>query len=235
MTNTYSPILGIATAAFELATAGWALVGLRRGRGRRSVLVLSALLLVCLAAYQIVEVLVCWSGAEPRLFLSRLGFIAVTWLPPLTILLLARLYGPTRPRGRLLLWYGYLSLALAAVMAFWIFVEYRFVSGTICEFMYAKYIHVVPYFDLYGGFYEVTQVASAVLAALCVIHAADAADRRKLGDVLIGIQLYLIPALLVGAVFRGIGGYGLPSIMCHFALAYALCLARMLAREIAPA
>jgi hypothetical protein len=229
VTRAYSPVLGLATAAFELAAATWAVTCLGRRRGRRAVVLLSALLFVLLAGYQIIEVIICWGGREPQLVLSRAAFIDVTWLPSLTLLLVAALY---RPRSRLLAAVAWSSLAVAAVMAMWIVVDTRFVTGTICEVVHARYRNIARYFNYYGAFYEATQVGSAFIAAVCVARAEDRRDRRLLGDVLLGVLAYLIPSFMVGALIPGVAEGGLPSVMCHFALAYAIMLAVMLRREV---
>ncbi len=91
---TYSPVLAMVTAAFEIAAAVWVL----RGPGRRAILRTTAAILVFLAGYQIVEVAIC-SAAPGYGFLPRLAFMVVSWLPPLGILLVALLLGPARPSG----------------------------------------------------------------------------------------------------------------------------------------
>ena len=226
----YSPILGIATAAFELGVAAWALA--RRRRGRPQVVLLAALLLVFLAGYQILEVVICWAGIGPRLLLSRLAFVDVAWLPPLTTLLLAALYGRGRPGAHWLRGFGYLSLLLAGALCVWVVVDYRFVSQTMCEFLFARYRHIGPYFDLYGGFYQASQVSSALFAVLCLVRCPDARDRLAIADLVCGIILYLFPSLVVGIAYHAATAYGLPSIMCHLALVFAIFLARILRREL---
>src|SRR5512136_1228108 len=85
----YSPILGIATAAFEILVALWALTG----PGRRDIVRITSAVLLLLAGYQLTEVLIC--AADPAYgFLPRLAFIDVTWLPPLGLLLCSRLFAP---------------------------------------------------------------------------------------------------------------------------------------------
>jgi hypothetical protein len=225
----YSPILGLVTAAVELGAAVWAVALLRRGRG--AVVGLCALLLAFLAGYQILEVVICWGGLEGSTWLSRVAFIDVTFLPPLTSLLLARLWG-TRRGGRALAIYGWVSLALALVFAAWIAVEHRFVNQTLCAFLYARYRVLEPWFHVYGGFYELTQIASVFIAVACLARAEEPGLRADLGAVALGTLGYLIPSLLVGAIAPRSAIWGaLPSVMCHFALFYALGLIAILRRE----
>jgi hypothetical protein len=220
----YSPVLGALTALFEIVAGIWAVFGARRPRILRPV----AALLFLLAAYQVLEVVICAGGNEQKLFLSRLAFVTVTWLPPVTLLLISRAYGAA---SRALRVYVRGVFALAGIMTLWIVMDYRFITGTICHFMYSSYAYLEPWFHIYGAFYEITQLSTVFIAILCLASAEDRRARLDLADILVGILLYLLPALLVAAIVRTITDRALPSIMCHFALFYAIFLVRIARRE----
>ncbi|HAR43561.1 MAG TPA: hypothetical protein DCS07_13190, partial [Bdellovibrionales bacterium] len=185
----YSPVLGAFTAAFELIAACWVFWALR-SRGRRNVLMLIGFTLLLLAGYQILEVAICWKTSEPSLFLSRMAFLDITWLPPVSLLLISRI---VTPRSRTLVRYAHFSLFLGALMSLWIVMDYRFITGTICEFMYARYGYMEPYFHIYGAFYEITQMSMIFIPAAIISRSDQLRVRQDLGDLLLGSLLFIIP------------------------------------------
>lgn len=224
METTYSPVLGIITAAFELSVAAWVILFHRRNK----TFLAAAGVLFFLAGYQILEVVICYGKHEDFLFLSRLAFIDVTWLPPLSILLVARLF---KSRTKAVYYYAYASFVLAVLFSFWILVDFRFVSKTICEVMYSKYIYLEPYFHIYGAFYEITQISIALVPVICMIYTDSIRDRRNLADVSIGGMIYLFSAFILAIAVPEINDKAMPSVMCHTALFYAIFIFKMMLRE----
>ncbi|MCM2324253.1 MAG: hypothetical protein NDJ90_13430 [Oligoflexia bacterium] len=220
----YSPWLGSFTGIFEIIAGIWVL----RGPGRKDLRWLIALTLFLLAGYQILEVFVCNAEGMHQLFLSRMAFLDVTWLPPVSLLLISRLL--TRPRAWLTR-FAWISIALAAIFSFWIIVDTRFVQGTICHFMYARYRHIEPYFHLYGAFYELTQMSMIFVPAALIASEESLRLRRDLSDLLIGALLFILPSIFLAAVLPSLFETALPSLMCHFAIFYALFLIRVVLRE----
>jgi hypothetical protein len=141
----YSPGLAIATACFEISVAVWAL----RGPGERSIIRTTGAILLLLATYQIIEVSIC-SNVSAAGFLPQLAFIAVTWLPPLGLVLIAKLY---RPRSRMLYGNAYSMIAVALGIVVWIALDRGFVSISVCTAVFARYNTAIPRFMLYSGFY----------------------------------------------------------------------------------
>ncbi|MCM2277069.1 MAG: hypothetical protein NDJ89_03250 [Oligoflexia bacterium] len=221
---TYSPWLGTLTALFEVLAGIWAL-GLQ---GRRKLLTLIAATLFLLAGYQALEVFICSATGTHQLFLSRMAFLDVTWLPPLSLLLISELH-PSAPRW--LRRFAWASVAVGALFSFWIVVDTRFVTGTICQFMYARYRHIEPWFHFYGAFYEITQMSMIFIPAALLPHIEDPSARKHLGDLLIGSLLFILPSLFLAAVLPSLFETALPSLMCHFAAFYAIFLVRIAYRE----
>jgi hypothetical protein len=141
----YSPGLAIATACFEISVAVWAL----RGPGERTIIRTTGAILLLLATYQIIEVSIC-ANVSAVGFLPQLAFIAVTWLPPIGLLLIAKLY---RPRSRMLYRNAYSTLAVALGIVVWIALDRGFVSISVCTAVLARYTTATPRFMLYSGFY----------------------------------------------------------------------------------
>ncbi len=227
---TYSPALAVGTAAIEVVLAAWALYGL----GRRRILRTTSVVLVLLAAYQIVEVAICARVPDVG-SLPRIAFIVVTWLPPAGLLLIAFLSPPSR------VFYvtSYVLLAVAVAMVAWIAANRDFVSASVCNVVYAKYANPLTSFRIYAYSYWLGLFGMVVMSAVGIGRSDSLSQRRQLRWVLGGVVGFIVPALIVTQFVAPAQG-ALPSIMCHFAFVFALCLARTVlierraARETAP-
>jgi hypothetical protein len=218
----YSPILGIATAAFEIMVALWALTG----PGRRDIVRITSAVLLLLAGYQLTEVLIC--AADPVYgFLPRLAFIDVTWLPPLGILLCSRLFAP---RSRFVNGAAYAMLAAAGGIMIWIAADPGFVSASVCSTVFARYSHAMPRFQAYAGFYWIGLLGMVGFSAYGAKAARDANGRRLFAELRTGSVGFIVPSL-VTTWFVPTANGALPSIMCHFALLLAVFLTRLVAVE----
>jgi hypothetical protein len=221
----YSPGLAIATAAFEIAVAVWAL----RGPGNRSIVRTTAGILALLASYQVIEVGVCANSAAAG-FLPRLAFIAVAWLPPIGLLLIAKLL---RPRSRLAYGNSYAMLAAAAGIVVWIALDRGFVSASVCDTLFASYTNPMPRFTLYAGFYWLGLLGMIVHSGYGVRTCPDPHRRRLLFQDFAGTVAFILPSLAVSRYMVPTEG-ALPSVMCHFALILAVFLARLIYLERRP-
>jgi hypothetical protein len=219
---TYSPILAIATAAFEILVAGWAF----RGAGDRSIRLTTSVILVLLAGYQITEVAICRDlGAAG--FLPRLAFIDVTWLPALGLVLVGQI---RRPRSSALHGVGRAMLAAAAGIVLWIILDRSFASASVCSAVYARYTHAAPRFLAYSIYYWLGLFGMAALSGYGVLTCEDAHRKRLMAQVLVGTLAFVLPSIGVSWFVPTAAG-ALPSIMCHFALLLAVFLARMILIE----
>jgi hypothetical protein len=214
----YSPILAVATAAFELLVAGWAL----RGAGDRSILRTTAAILVLLAGYQITEVAICANlGAAG--FLPRLAFIDVTWLPALGWVVIGQV---RRPRSAGLRGAGLSLLAAATGIVVWIVLDRSFASASVCSAVYARYTNAMPRFLAYSIYYWVGLFGMAALSAYGMRTCEDPHRQRMLRQILVGTLGFVLPSVALSWFVPTTAG-ALPSIMCHFALILAVFLARM--------
>ncbi len=222
----YSPGLAIATACFEIAVAVWAL----RGPGERSIIRTTGAILLLLAIYQIIEVSIC-SNVSAAGFLPQLAFIAVTWLPPLGLVLIANLY---RPRSRMLYRNAYSMLAVALGIVVWIALDRGFVSVSVCTAVFARYTSATPRFMLYSGFYWLGLLGMILFSGYGVKTCDDCHRRRLLFQVFAGTLVFVVPSLLASYFVPPARG-ALPSVMCHFALLLAIFLTRLIYLERQPA
>ncbi len=218
----YSPILGVATAAFEVAVAVWAL----SGPGRKDVVRVTSAILILLAGYQMTEVLICTADSSYG-FLPRLAFIDVTWLPPLGLLLAARLFAP---RSRVANGAAYAMLAAAGGIMVWIAADPGFVTASVCSTVFARYSHTLPRFLVYSGFYWLGLLGMVGFSAYGARAERDANGRRMFAELRTGSVGFIVPSLVVTWFVPTASG-ALPSIMCHFALVLAVFLTRLVAFE----
>lgn len=215
---TYSPILAIATAVFEIGAAGWVLTG----PGRRSIVRTTAAILLFLAGYQIVEVAIC-SLVPGHGFLPRLAFLVVTWLPPLGVLLVTFLLGPGARAARL---FAYAMFGFALGIVVWIMFDADFATLSVCNAVYARYEHPTPAFLLYAAFYWLGLFGLVSLSAYGAAVPRDAHNGMLAKLVLIGSIAFIVPAVLT-SWFVPAGEGALPSVMCHFAILLAALLVRL--------
>ncbi len=218
----YSPILAVATAAFEIAVAVWAL----RGPGERRIVRTVSAILLLLAAYQIAEVAIC-ANVTAAGFTPRLAFVIVTWLPALGLLLIAQLL---RPRSRTFTVSAYAMLAAAAGIVVWIVVDRSFASASVCNAVYARYTHAIPRFLVYSSFYCLGLVGMIVFSGYGAMTCRDPRRQRQLAQVFLGTVTFVALAVLTSRFVPPARG-ALPSIMCHYALLFAVALTRLIHLE----
>jgi len=175
---------------------------------------LVAATLVLLAAFQFAEYHVC-QGMDGN-FYSRVGFVAITFLPPLGIHIVHAISG----RGsKLLVWLAYLSgTALAATFA----LSSSAFQSNVCAGNYAVF-QLAP--DLGGTFfaYYYFWLILGIIQSLYFSVSASKKIREALTFQVFGYLSFILPTGIVNAMhpetIRGI-----PSIMCGFAVIYALIL-----------
>jgi len=206
----FSPPVMIATFAVEL---GLLLYTLWRYK-LNSLTRLIAVTLVLLATFQFAEYHVC-QGLNGN-FYSRIGFVAITLLPPLGIHIVHAISG----RGsKLLVWLAYLSgAALAVTFAF----GSTAFQSNVCAGNYAVF-QLAP--DLGGTFfaYYYFWLILGIIQSLYFSVSATKKIREALTLQVFGYLSFMLPTGIVNAIhpetIRGI-----PSIMCGFAVLYALIL-----------
>lgn len=175
-------------------------------------------ILFILMIYQTLEFLMCQVGLDFS-FMPYLAFVDISLLPPLILVLLAKLFNY---RSK------YLYLIFLPAISFIIF--YSFVvekfAVTSCTVLYATYSY--PLGDLYGFFYYLPIIISSFILVRTLIKSEDKRITYISKVLLYGNIIISIP-VIAGFVLMFSGSHYLitkiESIMCKFALGYTICLA----------
>lgn len=212
----FSPAVMLGTFAIEIMLAAYVL--LRYKMDRRGQLV--AAILVCLAAFQAAEYLVCTAPA-PSLAVSRAGFVAITMLPALGLHLACVL-------GRRTTALVPAAYASAAAFVGYFSLAPRSIYEAVCGGNYVIFSMGQLANDLYSLYYFSLLLVGAALAFILARGAKEnASSLRWLG---IGYLTFMVPTGIANAV-RPETIAGIPSIMCGFAVMLALVLALRIAPE----
>jgi len=212
----FSPPVMIATFVIEICFAIHTVWRYKMSRVSR----LSVVLLVALATFQLAEFMVCRGLGGSDLLWSRIGYVAITVLPPVGLHLLATI---VKDKRRWLIWPGY--IAAAAFIAFFSLIG-RSIDGHACLGNYVIF-QVAPGFGwLYGAYYYGMLLATLVLGWYHFRRLRIKKVRRALSGLLIGYTIFIIPATTVNLVDPATIA-GIPSIMCGFAVLLAITLVGM--------
>lgn len=174
-------------------------------------------LLVCLATFQLAEYNIC----EGRWGLSSLswaqfGYIAITFLPPLGIHLAAKMSNDTRR------WIYAIPYGLGLAFATWFVVSTSSLGSGVCYGNYViieqqptlAFIYMLYYYGLLLG----NIVYSVNRAKVAPKHI-----KKALWALVLGYAAFMVPSTLVNVIDHNTTS-GLPSIMCGFAVIFAIAL-----------
>ncbi len=207
----FSPPVMVATCIIEVALFIYTV-----SRYKLTVITrLTALTLLLLALFQLCEFHVCRSGWVTGTW-SRIGFMAITLLPPIGIQIIRTIAG----RGwRILSWGAYTSgIVFAALFGF----SRSAFDGHICAGNYAIF-QLAPHLGgLYFGYYYTWLFVGI---GLCLYFSIKARSLIREALILqaVGFLVFVLPTGIVNDLNpKTISG--IPSIMCGFAVLYALIL-----------
>ena len=180
---------------------------------------IAMLMIALLAAYQIMEFLMCGIELQSSFF-PYLAFVIISFLPPLNLIIVITL----KPELELKL----LKLIIFLPAIFFIFyysITIPQFAVTSCTVLYATYNY--PLGDLFGFFYYLPILISIILLIMFIKKENDK-KKSMVGKVLLfGSTFISIPPIL-GFILMFAGSYSLisaiESIMCKFAFVYAVCL-----------
>lgn len=207
----------IATFAIEICLAVYTLFRY----GLTPITRIATGILACLAVFQLAEFNICEGslGLTSEAW-SRLGFVAITLLPPMGIHLATKLAGD---KQRSLVIGGY---ALSAAFAGYFLLASNSLSGSVCNGNYVIFEMAKGSGLLYGLYYY-------ALLIIAVVYAWNNAGRlqnnhsnraRALKALAVGYMAFMIPTTAVNLANPGTIS-AIPSIMCGFAIVLALFLA----------
>lgn len=170
-----------------------------------------------LALFQLSEFTVCGATHWSAALWSRIGFIAITLLPPLGI----HLVHVIRGKGQnILVWFAYatgLAFALIFGLSSSAF-ESHVCAGNYAIFQLANGVGGAYFFYYYGWLFM------GIILSYFYGRRAKEPVRRALIYQVFGYLVFLIPTGVVNAV-NPQTMEGIPSVMCGFAVLYAIVLA----------
>lgn len=207
----FSPPIMVATCIIEISLFIYTIVRYKMTTLTR----IAVSILLLLALFQLCEFHVCRSGWIAGTW-SRVGFIAITMLPPLGIHLVRAISGRV---WRLLTWVAYASGAAFASM---FGLSNAAFEGHVCAGNYAIF-QLTPGV---GGFYFAYYYAWLFIGiglSLYLSIKAKLLVREALILQALGFLVFVLPTGIVNEVNPATIS-GIPSIMCGFAVLYALIL-----------
>lgn len=208
----FSPPVMVATFVIEIFLAGYVLWRYKISQLTRLV----SVLLVSLATFQLAEYFVCGGMGMNAQMWSRVGYVSITLLPPLGLHLtqvIAR-----KPMNRLtmlayatsFLWIGLFALSQTAF------------SGYHCGGNYVIFQLTPPLGGLYFIHYYVWLFITMYVAS-GLAKKASARVRGALRAQVLSYAAFILPASLIRLIWPHTA-QGLPSIMCGFAVIFAVAL-----------
>ncbi len=206
----FSPFVMLATFVVEVALAIYVLFLYKLNEVGR----VAVATLVFLAIFQLAEYNVCEVGWIESITASRIGYVAITMLPPLGLHLA---YALARPKKRPLLLPAYLTAA--AFAAFFLLVPSA-LSGHSCLGNYVIF-QMAPNASWLYGLYYYGWMLTAVW--LCW-YLAQPKTRVALYGMAVGYIAFIAPTTAANVIDPKTL-YGIPSIMCGFAVLFAFSVA----------
>jgi hypothetical protein len=178
---------------------------------------LAGAILFFLAAFQLAEYFVCGGLGASSTQWSRFGFIAITTLPPLGIHLIHNI---AKKKAGLVVYGSY------ALMSLWIILfgfSERAFSGYECVSNYIIFSLQSNVGLYYGAYYY----GILLLGIWMALQFARSVKQKKVKEALHGMVFGYLTFLLPTAIVNTISPetmVGIPSIMCGFAVLFALTL-----------
>jgi hypothetical protein len=209
----FSPPVMIATFAVEIALMALTIIHHKLNRSTK----LICATLFCLALFQLCEYFVCGGMGVGAVQWSRLGFISITILPPLGLHLV---HSIANKKTNWIVWAGY------SLMMFWIIVfgfgESAF-TGHQCVSNYVIFQlhHYIGY--AYSAYYYGLLLVGIMLALWYGEHTKSKQQTEALFGIILGYLTFLLPTAVANTVNPETMA-GIPSIMCGFAVLFALTL-----------
>jgi hypothetical protein len=217
--NCFSPPVMLATLIIETCLAVYTV-----WRYKMTIITrLITILLLALATFQLSEYFVCTGIGSMAVPWSRVGFVAITALPPLGLHIMHILAGKRQRR----LVYGAYAV-MAAFMTFFLLSTGTF-TGHKCTGNYVIFQFTASVTGLYSIYYFGWLAAGIGLGFHWAgeLKAKSKTALRQLQAVqglILGYLIFLVPSALSMAV-KPDARRGIPSILCGFAVLLALVLA----------
>jgi len=199
----------LATCILEIALAIYAIFRYRLNEITR----LAVWLLVLLAVFQAAEYNVCESGFIDSLWAARIGYVAITFLPPLGIHLA---YALAATKKRPLLPWAYAS---GGAFAVYFLLATQGLSGHACMGNYVIFQQAPGTVWLYTLYYFGWILATMWLC----FRLATSKTKLSLLGLAFAYAIFIVPTTMVNIASPDTIA-GIPSIMCGFAVGFAVIL-----------
>jgi len=209
----FSPAVMIATFAIEIIFAVYTFAKHRDKFWGKIII----LILIALAIFQLAEYQVC--GDVDQLMWARVGYIAITLLPPLGITL-SHIIAKKSLNTLLHKLSWVLALILIFIFGFMPVQQIAPVCGG--NYVIFKYKYLLINGFLYGAYYFGLLFANVFINYKWA-KSANKLTKRLLYAFIIGYTAFIVPTLVVNLADPATI-YGIPSIMCGFAVSWALVL-----------
>lgn len=217
----FSPPVMMATFIIEIGLALY--IMLRYAFSR--VTGLAVLLLVALGIFQMAEYMVC-RGIGDNMLWSRIGFVAITILPPVGLHLL-QVISKTKKRWLALPGYG-----LGTLFVLFFMLSTQSIVGNQCMGNYVIFQVGQHAGFLYGAYYYGLLIASLVTGWCQLRQKHSKKTKRAIGGLMIGYSIFLIPTTAAALAEPGVLS-AIPSVMCGFAVLLALVLGLVVLPQVA--
>jgi hypothetical protein len=180
---------------------------------------LIVLSLLALAAFQLCEYHVCTGYGDGAVRWSRAGYVAITLLPPLGLHILHVLAG--KP-GRKLVIFAYLTMI--GFVGYFLTYHAAFI-GYQCTGNYVIFQIGSHPALAYGAYYYGWLLVAILLGFRWALQVKDkmATKAKTIEALIIGYFVFLLPTAIVNSI-KPETRRGIPSIMCGFAVLFALIL-----------
>jgi hypothetical protein len=214
--NCFSPPVMMATMTIEVVLALYTVWRYKMTPTVR----LATITLIMLASFQLAEFFVCTGSIGHATAWSRIGFAAITTLPPLGLHLMHKVAG--KPAGRLVATsYATMGAFILFFLAFpSVFQNYQ------CTGNYVVF-HLRPRAGgIFWVFYMGWLLTAILLGARWANELMRQGKTRKLNAVrglIIGWLAFLLPTAIANMV-NPASRSGIPSVMCGFAVLFAIIL-----------
>jgi hypothetical protein len=208
----FSPPVMVATFLVEISLLAYTLWRYKMSPLTR----LAAITLSFLAIFQLAEYNVCGGMGLHAATWSRVGYVSITLLPALGFQLTHQIVGRAMNRWQAL---AYASVGLwIAVFGF----SERAFTGYVCGGNYIIFQLKSPLGGLFFVWYYAWLLATMLLA-LRFIKTSNQKFHRALQAQIIGYSLFMVPTGIINIMYPNTMS-GIPSIMCGFAVLFALTI-----------
>lgn len=213
----FSPFVMLLTLVTEVLLVLYMLIRYKLKPGTRWI----TLSIILLAIFQLAEYAICGTTWGNQRLFATVGYLAITLLPPVGLHIAAQAVGK-KPKW-LMATDAMGVLAAAAVT--------QNIITPLCGKNYAIFV-INPIFDgLYTIYYFSLILLGLVVFIRWMKYARKLDTQRHLLGLILGYLAFVVPAAIV-TIIKPEAVLALPSIMCGFALVYALILATMIVPDI---